>query len=75
MLSGGHRQRVGAWRPGGVTQQGPQGVGHADFVVADDPDDQRPRLRDAPQHEPQKVDRALVGPVEVVEHENRRRSA
>ena len=71
----GYRQRACSRGSRDIAEQHAQRVADTDFVVADDADDERPRLRDASQHEPQEVDGALVGPVQIVEHENRRRSA
>jgi len=50
-------------------------VADTDLVVADDADGERPRLRDASEHEPKEVDGALIGPLQIVENEHRRRHA
>ena len=69
------RQRAGARRSRGIAEQHTQWVADTDLVVADDADGERAGLRDASQHEPQEVDGALIGPLQVVEDEHRRRSA
>ena len=66
------RQRCGTRRSCGVAEQRAQRVADTDLVVTDDPDGQGARLRDAPQHKPQKIDRALIRPVQVIDDEHRR---
>ena len=69
------RQRAGARGSRGIAEQHAQRVADTDLVVADDADGERARLRDASQHEPKEVDGALVGPLQIVENEHRRRGA
>ena len=75
MLSGGSGSEQRARRPRRIAEQHAQRVADTDLVVADDADGQRARLRDAAQHEPQQVDGALIGPLQIVENEHRRRGA
>ncbi len=75
LAEGGQRHRARARTPCHVAEERPHGMTDAKLVVADHADDQRAGLRDPAQHEPQQIDRALVGPMQVVEHENRWRRA
>ena len=65
------RDRRGHRTAGNVTEQLPDGTVDTDLVVAGGQDHQRRTAPHPSQHEAQQVHRALVSPVQVVDHQGR----
>ena len=70
---GGRLATVDVRRRGEATEHDPQGMGRANLVVAIGREQEGARRGDAPPEEAEEIERRLVGPMDILEDDQRRR--